>query len=611
MADITVQFSDGTAHIYKNVPDNATQDDVIARASKDFSDKRIVNLDRSLTKKSIESFANLIPVEAGANTALTAEPQQTLADTIRGVIETPAAVVSNLVSGPITYLSGAAGPEFQRKVAENIQYQPRTQMAQNVIESIARGMDVAKIPPFIPQFVGQRPSLPSVTSQAQNIVETAKPAVKISDIIGAIQGQEPTPQMMGMGAAETAKALERQTRAQNLRVPLNLTKGEATRQPGVQQFEIETAKTYPEGVGSPLIQRQIETNQNILKNFDAYTLATGAEMSGLLRPVGKIVDTALVKQAKDAMNQVNIAYNKARASGETKAFVPYDGLISYIDEQGPTVKDKLAPILGAVEDQLRKNDPGNSGVITIDAMEDVYQFINKNTQEGTPNAAQARELKNLINQATEGAGGDLYKQARQMRVKYARQFENAASVDKLLRNKPGTTDRAVAFEDVFEHSILRGSFDDTRNIALLLKKGGEQGQQAWKELQGQTLEYIREQATKNIQRDAEGRPVPSAAAMNKVVRDLDADGKLDYIFGKKGAEEIRDLRDAIIDVYSPIKGAPNYSNSSSAFIRALQNINRTPLSKIPGVGAVTKYAEESAQQKALKKLVEESLNYQP
>lgn len=571
--------------------------------------------DETIIAKAKELFANEKPVDMaskipGQVSTSKAEPEMSMADIIRGIVETPAAVAANLVSGPVTYLSGAGGPEFQQAVARNIQYQPRTQMAQNVLGAIGQGFETAKIPPFMPQFVGARPS--GVATQAQEAVtQAAKAPVALADVIGAIGSQEAAPVMQGMGAAEAAKALQRQTRAQGLRVPVELTKGEATRLPGVQGFESETRKVYPETVGKPLIQRQIDTNQKILSNFDAYTTATGAEMSGNLRPVGKIVDAALVKEAKSAMGEVNAAYQKARASGETKALVPYDGLLTYINEQGPTVKEKLAPILGAVEDQLFKNDPQKTGAVTIDALEDVYQFINKNSQEGTPNAVQARELKNLINQATEGAGGDLYKQARQKRVQYARQFENAAAVDKLLRNKPGTTDRAVAFEDVFEHSILRGSFDDTRNIAVLLKKGGEEGQQAWKELQGQTIQYIRDQATKNIQRDANGNPVPSAAAMNKAIRDLDSDGKLDYIFGKKGAEEIRELRDVMVDVYSPVPGTVNTSNTASALLRGLERINASPLSKIPVVGSATKYAEESLQQKALKKMVEESLKYQP
>lgn len=611
MADITVQFSDGTSHIYKNAPDSATQDDVIARAAKDFAGKEVTNLQRSLKKQKVD--ASQIPVEPGANTKPTAEQEQSLTEIIRGIVETPVAVAANLATGPITYLSGAGGPEFQQQVARNIQYQPRTQMAQDVLTGIGRGFEASKIPPFMPGTMQFQPLVSDVAMQARAVgaTQATKAPVKINDVINAIRTQEQKPTMVGMGAAETGKALERQTRAQSLRVPVDLTKGQATREPGTQRFETETAKTYPETVGAPLLQRQIDTNQKILSNFDAYTSATGAEMSGLLRPVGQIIDAALVKQAKEAMGKVDAAYKAARASGDTKALVRYEPLVNYIEEQGPTVKEKLAPILGAVEDQLRKNDPDGLGVVSIDALEDIYQFIGKNAQEGTPNAVQARSLKNLINQSTEGAGGDLYKKARQLRVQYARQFEDASAVDKLLRKKPGTTDRAVAFEDVFQHSILNGSFDDTRNIAVLLKKGGEQGQQAWKELQGQTLNYIQEQATKNIQRDANGRPIPSAAAMNNVIRNLDADGKLDYIFGKKGAEEIRNLRDVIMDVYSPVQGTVNYSNTTSTLINALQNINKTPLSRVPGVGAATKYVEESAKQKALKKMVDESLKYQP
>lgn len=609
MADITVQFSDGTSHVYKNAPDSATKDDVLARAEKDFADKTVTHLDR---KTSAKSLVEQIPVEPSADTSIKQEPKQSVADIVRGIIETPFAVGANLATGPFTYLSAAAGPDVQRKVVEEIQYQPRTQTARDVIAMIGKGAEASKMPPFMPQMIGAQTRVqPAITSARQfATTQAVKVPASLGDVISAIRQTPEQPQMVGMGAANTAEELQRLARAQQLRVPVELTKGQATRQPGVQAFESQTAKIYPETVGKPLIQRQIETNQNILSNFDAYATATGSEMSGLLRPVGKIVDAALVKEAKDAMNKVDVAYKNARASGETKTLVSYDNLTNYINEQGPTLKEKLAPILGAVEDQIRKNDPNGTGKVSIDTMEEIYQFINKNALDGA-NASQGKELKNLINQATEGAGGDMYKKARQLRVQYAKKFENAASVDKLLSNKPGTTDRRVAFEDVFDHVILKGSFDDTRNVALLLKKGGEQGQQAWRELQGQTIEYIKDQAIKSIQRDANGKPVVSPAALNKAIRDLDADGKLDYIFGKQGASEIRDLRDVVLDVYSPVSGTVNYSNTSSALIRALENINRTPLSRIPGVGAATKYIEESATQKALRKQVEESLKYQP
>jgi hypothetical protein len=99
-------------------------------------------------------------------------------------------------------------------------------------------------------------------------------------------------------------------------------------------------------------------------------------------------------------------------------------------------------------------------------------------------------------------------------------------------------------------------------------------------------------ATKNIQRDAPGNPEPSPAAMNTVIRNLDADGKLDYIFGKKGAQEVRDLRDTAMNVYSPVKGTSNDANTSSALVRALKGVSQSPVGQVPGVRQIANMAEE-------------------
>ena len=51
--NITVQFEDGTSHIYSGAPDDATPEQVYARASKDFAGKRVIHLDggRGATSK--------------------------------------------------------------------------------------------------------------------------------------------------------------------------------------------------------------------------------------------------------------------------------------------------------------------------------------------------------------------------------------------------------------------------------------------------------------------------------------------------------------------------------------------------------------------------------
>jgi hypothetical protein len=194
-----------------------------------------------------------------------------------------------------------------------------------------------------------------------------------------------------------------------------------------------------------------------------------------------------------------------------------------------------------------------------------------------------------------------------LRTAYGNQFEDVGAVDKLLRTKKGTTDRAVAFEDVFKHSILDGSRDDVAAIGLTLKKGGPQGQQAWKELQGQTIQHIKDKVTSSIDVDSFGNPVVSPAKFKSVLNEIDQDGKLDYIFGKKGAEEIRNLYDYTFNVNAPLKGAVNYSNTASAIMRGLDAISLLPLSRVIGV----KQGLEKVKESQIKKQVKESVDYAP
>jgi len=64
-------------------------------------------------------------------------------------------------------------------------------------------------------------------------------------------------------------------------------------------------------------------------------------------------------------------------------------------------------------------------------------------------------------------------------------------------------------------------------------------------------------------------------------------------------------------VNAPLKGAANYSNTASAVIRSLDMINRSPVGKIPVIGSIAKYSFEKAQETALKKKIQESINYSP
>ena len=619
MAEYIVTAPDGK-EITLEGPAGASQADIITQAQKLYKPQ--------IAPKSGGIINTDIPTVVGEKpNAINPQVQTkpvTMADRLKTLYEVPTALVAPMLTEPLAHAYGVAksipeaistgqsptelGQRYTAEASKAMQYQPTSSESQAVLGTIGQGMEAAKIPPYMPG-IGKIPSAMESANIAkplmQETIQTAKPAV--NTMAQVLRKEMPT--MSGVGAAEVPEAINRAKMAQELRVPVKLSKGQALRDLGQQKFEIETPKNFPE-LGKPLVEAQSKRNDAILQNFDAYVDATGKETYGL-RETGRIVDKALVNAANKAKNEIHSAYEAARDAGETQQPLSYAPLKTYIDEQTPTVKRKLAPILSAVDEEIVRNDPKRTGQISINSLEDIYQFINKNYEPGTPAGTYAKEMKDLINQITEGQGGELYKEARKLRTKFGREFENVGYVDKLLRQKPGTTDRAVAFEDVFDHSILNGSLDDVSAIGRTLKKAGPEGQQAWKELQGQTIQYIKDQVSKSVDVDSFGNPVVSPAKFKSVVTTLDQDGKLNYVFGKKGAQEVRDLLETTINVNAPLKGAANYSNTSSAIISALDKINQTPLGKIPVLGSASKFVAEKGKESALKKQIKESINYKP
>jgi hypothetical protein len=614
MAEYTVVAPDGK-EITLEGPAGASKADIIAQAQKLYKPQASpktapITSDVPLVAS---QMPKQVPIQETNRTLvdyLKAAPQ--VAATIgSGLISQPASMAYGLGAGAVQDISQGKMPTAEsrdinyRQARQATQFQPTSPTAINALESIGGALESAKIPPYTGN-IGMIPSFAqaagAVKPAIQESMQAAKPAV--SQMAQALRTEAPT--MAGVGAAQVPEAAVRAQMAQQLRVPVELSKGQAMRDLGQQKFEIETPKQFPE-LGKPLIEAQAKRNDAILQNFDAFVDATGKETYGL-RETGRVVDKALVGAANKAKAQINAAYTAAKDAGETQQPLSYAPLKAYIDEQTPTVKRKLAPILSAVDEEIARNDTKRTGQISINQLEDIYQFINKNYEPGTPAGTYAKDMKGLINQITEGQGGELYQEARKLRTKFGREFENVGYVDKLLRTKPGTTDRSVAFEDVFDHAILNGSLDDVRAIGMTLKKSGPEGQQAFKELQGQTIQYIKDKVSQSVDVDSFGNPVVSPAKFKSVVTQLDQDGKLDYIFGKAGAQEIKNLLETTINVNAPLKGAANYSNTASALMTALDKVGGI---KIPVVSNVAGYVAEKGKEAALKKQIQESINYNP
>lgn len=406
--------------------------------------------------------------------------------------------------------------------------------------------------------------------------------------------------MSGMGAADTEQSAIRRGRAADLPVPIKLTKGQAERTFEQQQFERETAKN-PQA-GAPLRERFAEQNQQILQNFDAWLDQTGAEAVSL-RATGEAVTEAVAAKAKDAKTKINAAYDQARRSGEMAEQVEVSPLLQYLAQHEPEAIN--APVLSSAAAKV--NQLAKDGKLSINDLEEVRKMVGKLGGRDATNATFAKEMKGQIDALTEGKGGEAYKRARALHREYVAEFKSVGVVDKLLSKKPGTSDRAVAYEDVFQHSVMSGSADDLRSIRKTLQTGGAKGEQAWRELQGAGVRHIKDEITKSVAPDINGNPMVSPAKLKNIITSLDKDGKLEVMFGKQGAQKLRDVTDLAQDVYTSPPGSVNSSNTASIIIGLMDTIVSGTTGVPLPIGSAINYGVKKVKERSLNKRVGEAL----
>jgi hypothetical protein len=406
--------------------------------------------------------------------------------------------------------------------------------------------------------------------------------------------------MQGMGAAQTAEDLMREQRLEQFGI--RATSGERSKNLAQQQFESEVQRGALTGISqdtkTELAEKmrgfKVGQKEDILNQFERMTEEVGGTVDRTTpRAVGTVVDKTLNDIYTKKFDNYKALYKKADEAGETLQEVPYQNLLDYIGTHSTTRREKLDPILNDVAELLAMNDPNKTGKITIRSLEDIYQVVG--TAKDSPSA---KPLKDLITKIGDGAGGKLYQEARQARTQLANEFENVSRVDKLLGTKAGYKDRRVALDDVYNHVVIDGSLEEMRTVTQLLKKGGPEGQQAYKELQGYTLQRMKDLLLKK------GDETDDILLNNfsNFVTQLDREDKLGYMFGKTGRDKILDLRQTIKDVMVKEPGAVNYPNTGGIVLRGLETLLKLPV-KVPG----TKTAAEWARERQYSKQLEEAL----
>jgi len=530
-----------------------------------------------------------------------AEPS--IMDRLGAVLEVPATMATGLVSSaaavPYGLYKGITsgkmgtpeGVQIGQNEAQAFQerntYQPRTETAQDVMGGMARVLGA--LPPTLGATGSALTALaPAAAGQMRAAVAPAAAATQ--QRMAALLAPKST--MMGGGAASADEALVRQQRALGQGIPL--TKGQQLQDFAQQQFESDVVKQSPD-LAKSLLDFKSQQKKDIQGRFEQLIDQTGVDVDvSNPRKVGAIVDSALVKKFEDKQKLVNDAYQKARDAGETKAVVDTSRLDQWLADNAPEAIS--VPQINSIRAKLDALKTATGGKVTVDDLENLYKAAGQLGKPGDPSNVFMRQVKSVINDVTEGAGGDLYRAARAERADLGRQFEDTYRVAKLLGTKGGYADRAVALDDVFSHVVLDGDLDQMRTVTKLLKNGGEDGQKAYAALQGQTIQYLKDQLNKNTSGKL------SYDAFAKTLQTLDKEGKLDYMFGKKGRETLTELQGTLRDALVEIPGTVNYSNTGSVVVRALDKLAalRIPLAK-----TVADIAKESE----LKKKVEQSITY--
>lgn len=499
------------------------------------------------------------------------------------------------------------------KGAQALTYAPRTEAGQEMARETGQFL-AETIPPVIPVvgppgavMSGIRAAQPAVVTTArqattaarqaaapvvQAVKETAQTAAsKAKQAVGLEVPPRATPGTPGSaGAMGVDVATQRAMKAQELPVPIKLTEGQKTRQFEDVRFERETAK-LPE-VGEPLRERFAQQNQQLRQNLDAFIDMTGAQAgeSEFRRATGMAVNEALRSRAARDKARIRVLYKEAEKAGELASPANLSPIADYLNQN--RAGRSSAPIMGTFAEELKVQGVGSGsladgtlqiGEVSLGQAEALRKAINRFVKSNDPNDVRvASELKQLIDTQTEWLGGNLYQQARAARARYAADYENIGLVKNLLGFKRGTTDRAIALEEVLNRSIIDPgtSLDTVRQIRRLLQTEGPKGMQAWKELQGGTLQYIKEEALRNVAPDQFGNRIVSPAQLDRVITNLDKNGKLDFVFGKKGAEQLRTINDVAKDVLTVPPGTVNTSNTASV-LAGLMDVAISGTSGVP------------------------------
>ena len=412
------------------------------------------------------------------------------------------------------------------------------------------------------------------------------------------------------GSAGTPLDLIRATQAAELGI--DLMPFQRTRNFQDMQRAHELAKNGE--IGLPIRKRLSEQQAAIAQKFDDYIESTGSNIREDIVGQGAKITDAMGKMLNRDKAKVRTLYTRAGKSDEAKTVVPVDQKIKTIvdDEEvetsvvdwlnsqptglqtsGVTDAAKQLAVKLGIASLNKKTGNLVAKQPTIKQMEMWRREINQTSDFNDSNLQRQKiVLKRMIDGHTEPYATGLYAEARAARRDVSRKYEDVSTIAQLLKTRKNTPERLIASEKVVE-SILKGG-TSVANVKALrdLIKGEGGDSQAWKEVQGATLEYLRKKAFgsgsqteglggKGVQIDEFGNRTMAVKQFENAVNSLDEAGKLEILLGFEKANAVRNLAGAANAMFTAPPGSVNFSNTSSALWNAADMLLNATLFQLP------------------------------
>jgi hypothetical protein len=601
-----------------------------------FIDKRIAGIGQqkqaAITKEQQILAAAVPQVDvSGRVVSAPAAPasKRSLTDYVKGTGETVAALGSQAVVAPVAAGAQLASDVFSGRtlrgegptpgqplfgqIMKEATYQPKTETGQEMMAGLGKAFEASKLPPVATGAIP--PVLPRATQPKVKPKVSAEEYQKTRAIIEGVPYQ--TQQQIqaaasktgapgSVGAAGVDVQTQRLERLKELPFPIVAEKSQITRDPADVRFARETTKDPVLGKGFQ--ERYAEQNELLQKNLDFFAEQTGSEKLGLPQAdfAKGLVDFVDVNK-KQRKQQVTDAYKVAQDAGETAELVDIKPLQNWVKDNRSSAKN--APVIQTIESEIKRLS--KDGKISLNDLEEIRKTTNDVYDASPTNARFGGRAIKVIDQITEGKGGDLYKEARALSRAYKTEFQDTPAVAKITAMKRGTTQRQVALEDLVDTVMLKGTGEDVRQLFASLERMGPEGQVMINDLRGYVAEAIKNQATKGVQRDINGKPYLETKTLDTIIKNLDKSKKLEFLFGKKGAEQYRTINDAVKDLQTIPKETTNPSGTAAQILAGLAEMGGQYAMTgipVPLLSLAKKGVDIRQQQKQMKK-IREFLDY--